>query len=83
MKQKDPSGLTDQELLAEAKKMKSTATTSAVLIGIMIGIAVYSTVKNGFGFFTLLPLFFILIAFNNQTRKKAIENEVKGRNLTV
>ena len=81
MKQKDLSELTDQELLLEAKKIKSTTITNAVLIGVMIGIAAYSTVKNGFGFFTLFPLFFVLILFRNGTHKKAVEDQMKARNL--
>jgi len=81
MKQKDLSELTDHELLLEAKKIKSTTITNAVLIGVMIGIAAYSTVKNGFGFFTLFPLFFVLIAFKNGAHKKAVEDQLKERNL--
>ncbi|MEC5158587.1 hypothetical protein [Chryseobacterium sp. MP_3.2] len=73
--------LSDEELLIEAKKMKSSNLTSAVLIGCMIGIAIYSTVKNGFGFFTLFPLFFIFIVFKNGPPKKALEAEIKLRNL--
>jgi len=83
MKQKEVSELTDQELLDEAKKIKSNSITFAVLIGIMIGIAIYSTLKKGFGFFTLFPLFFILLASNNRARKKAVENQLKDRNLNT
>jgi hypothetical protein len=36
--------LTDQELLVRAKKMKSTSIINAVLFGVMIGIAIYSTI---------------------------------------
>jgi VIT1/CCC1 family predicted Fe2+/Mn2+ transporter len=61
MKEKELSELTDQELLDEAKKMKSTTLLNAVLIGVMIGVVVYSVVKNSWGFLTLIPLF---IAYN-------------------
>ena len=44
----------------------------------MIGIAMYSTWKNGVGFFTLVPAYF---AFNNSKKSKALEAEVKARNL--
>ena len=81
MNQKDYGALSDEELLIEAKKMKSSNFTSAVLIGCMIGIAIYSTVKNGFGFFTLFPLFFNFIVFKNAPQKKALEAELKQRNL--
>lgn len=81
MNPKDCAALSDEELLIEAKKMKSSNLISAVLIGCMIGIAIYSTVKNGFGFFTLFPLFFIFIVFKNAPQKKALEAELKQRNL--
>lgn len=81
MKQKERSELTDQELLEEAKKMKSTSITNAVFIGIMIGIVIYSIVKNSFGFFTLIPLFFAYKAFNNSKNNKALKNLLKERNL--
>ena len=57
MNQKELSELTDSELLNEAKKMKSNNVTNALFIGILMGIVVYSVVKNGLGFFTLIPLF--------------------------
>ena len=57
MEQKELPELTDQELLAEAKKKKSAAITNAVFIGMMIGIATFSIAVNGFGFFVLIPLF--------------------------
>lgn len=58
MKDKKLSELTDQELLNEAKKVKSTSITNAVLIGFLIGIVFYSIMKNSLGFLTLIPLFF-------------------------
>jgi riboflavin transporter FmnP len=57
MQQKILSELTEQELLQEAKKMKSTSITNAVIIGFLVGIVIYSVAKNGLGFFTLIPLF--------------------------
>ena len=59
MTEEQLSELTDQELLALAKKMRTTAVQSALLIGFMIGIIIYSVVVNSVGFFTLIPLFFI------------------------
>ena len=41
MTQKELSELTDEELLAEAKKMKSASIINATLIGAMIGIIIY------------------------------------------
>jgi hypothetical protein len=47
----------------------------------MIGIAIYSTVKNGFGFFTFFPVIFAFFAFNDSKKKKALEKVLKDRNL--
>ena len=64
------SELTDQELLDETKKMKSTSITNALLIGIMIGIIIYSIVKNSIGFFILIPLFIVFKLVNNSKNNK-------------
>lgn len=81
MKQKELSELTDQELLDEAKKMKSASRINAVLIGFMIGIVVWSVVKNSLGFFALIPLFFAFKVFNKPKNDKALEKLLKERNL--
>lgn len=81
MKQKELSELTDTERLDEAKKTKSTPIINAVFIGIMIGIVIYSIVKNSFGFFTLIPLFIAYKLFDNSKRNKASEKLLKERNL--
>lgn len=80
MKEKELTDLTEEELLQEQKKMKSNNTINGFLIGIMMGIAVYSTVKNGLGFFTFFPLVFGFIAFSNRKKIKALEEELKSRN---
>lgn len=81
MKKEELSELTNQELLDQADKMKSNSISNAVFIGILIGIIIYSIVKNSFGFFTLIPLFFVYKAFNNSKNKKALEKHLKERNL--
>jgi uncharacterized membrane protein YbjE (DUF340 family) len=81
MKQKELSELTDQELLDEAKKMKSTSITNAVLIGFMIGIIIYSVVKSSLGFFTLIPLYFIYKIINGSKNHDALKALLKERGL--
>lgn len=81
MKENEFTGLSDQELLEKRKKAKSIQTMTAVISGAFIGIAIYSTVKNGFGFFTIFPLFFVLLLAKNQTNSIALEKEIKSRNL--
>jgi hypothetical protein len=84
MTEKELSGLTDQELLAKAKKMKSTSIMNALLIGFLVGIIIFSIVKNSLGFFTLIPLFLIYKLVNNTTNaknEKALKRILKERNL--
>ena len=81
MTHKELSELTDQELLVEAKKMKSTAIINALLIGFMIGVVIYSIVKNTVGFFTLIPLFFIYKMFNNSKNHDDLKSILKERGL--
>jgi hypothetical protein len=82
MSQKNLSELTDQELLQEAKKMRSTAITNAILIGFCIGVIFYSVVKNSVGLLTLIPLFFVYKLFNkSKYNNQELENLLKERNL--
>lgn len=82
MKQRNLSALTDQELLQEAKKMKSTSIANALLIGFLIGIVFYSIMKNSLGFLTLIPLFFAYKLINkSKYNNQELENLLKERNL--
>ena len=81
MTKKELSELTDQELLNEAKKMKSTSIINALLIGFMIGIIIYSIIKNSVGLFTLIPLYFVFKLFNNSKNNEVLESLLKERNL--
>lgn len=81
MKQEELSELTDQELLDEAKKMKSASIINALLIGFMVGVIIYSIVKNSIGFFTLIPLFLVYKIFNGSKDNNALKKILKDRNL--
>lgn len=84
MKEKELSELTDQELLQEAKQLKSTSVINAVLIGFLIGIVFYSIVNKSLGFLTLaIPLFLVykLVKDPKNKRMKEVENLLKERNL--
>jgi hypothetical protein len=81
MKQKELAELTNEELLQEAKKIKSGKIFDAAIFGFLIGVAVYSTVRNGFGLLTFLPLIYIPIAAKNKARNKEVEKLVKEREL--
>ncbi|BAV06461.1 hypothetical protein SAMN05421788_107121 [Filimonas lacunae] len=73
--------LTNEELLQEAKKMKSTNIYDAAIFGFLIGISVYSAVKKGFGLLSFLPLIYIPIAAKNRVKHKELEQLLKERNL--
>ena len=75
MNQRNLSRLTDQELLVEAKKMKSNSMLNAGLIGFFIGIVIYSIFKNSWRMVTLIPLYFAYKLFN---KPKAEEEELKA-----
>ncbi|TPG37513.1 FUSC family protein [Flavobacterium pectinovorum] len=82
MDKKELSQLTDQELLQEAKKLKTASITNALLIGFLIGVIFYSVVKSTVGLFTLIPLFFAYKLINNSKYKKEeLESLLKERNL--
>jgi len=84
MKDKKLSELTDQELLAEAKKAKSNTITHAILIGCIFGVVVYGVAKNNFGFFALILIYFAYKKFNNpegNKYNKELEQLLKERNL--
>ena len=82
MKQRNLSELTDQELLQEAKKVKSALITDALLIGFLIGVIFYSIIKNTWGFLTLIPLFLVYKLINKpKHNKEELEQLLKERNL--
>lgn len=82
MTNKDLSALTDQELLAEAKKIRSFSITNALFIGFLGGIIFYSVVKSSWGMLTLIPLYFIYRLVNDpqNKRRKDLEEILKERN---
>ena len=83
MDKKEYTQMTDQELLAEAKKLKSFSITNALLIGFLAGIIVYSVVENGWGMLTVIPLYFIYKMINDPKNKKVkeLQSLFKERNL--
>lgn len=80
MKQKPLTDLSNEQLLHEKKKTKNGTLISGFGIGFLIGIAIYSTITNGLGFFSFFPLFFVLIFVNNVKKGKDIKQEMASRN---
>lgn len=81
MKKKDLTKLTNEELIVEAQKRKSGYTLFKFVISIMVGLAIFTTVIKGFSFSTVLPIFFLPLAFKTKTDHEKTQNEIKSRKL--
>jgi hypothetical protein len=80
MESKKTTDLTEQELIEKEQKLKKSAPFHAFMIGLLGGVAVWSFVKNGFAFPSLLPL--ILIAVLEKRRRdeiKTVQQEIESR----
>jgi uncharacterized membrane protein YbjE (DUF340 family) len=76
---KDYSKMTLEELTSEAQKMKSQKIMTAVFIGFLIGIAVWSATHKG-GFITFFLLIFaFLIGKKDNENTKRLEAEISSR----
>lgn len=71
--------LTNEELQVELKKRKTTYTIGAFIVGMMIGCAVWSAVKNGFSLFLFVPLIFAYWFRNAKTDYDLIKKEIETR----
>ena len=79
MEQNALENLSEEELIEAQKKLKSGKVIDSVLIGVFLGIAIYSAVKNGFGFATILPLFFVFLFIRKSRKMEAIVAELASR----
>lgn len=76
---KDYSKMTLDELVSEEKKMKSQRIITALLIGFLIGIAVYSATHKGFILPIILLVFSFLIGYRSSQTLKSIQAEISRR----
>ncbi len=81
MIEKELAVLTNDQLLEEKKKIQYNKIANATLIGVCIGVAIFSAVKNGFVFFTFFPLILTYPFIKNGKKIKVLEKELKARNL--
>lgn len=77
MKPENLKELNDQELLQKIKNLKTNKIVDAIIIGFTIGIAIYSAVKNGLGFFTFFPLIIGYLIIRNSNNNKILEKEIQ------
>ena len=78
---KELAGLSNEELMQEAKKRRSVYLMDAAIIGFLVGIAAYSAYANGIGLFTFLPLVYLPIAARNRAKNEELKKLLKERNL--
>ena len=71
--------LTNEALSLEETKRKERFRNYCYLIALMVGVALYSTVKNGFSFFTIFPVFFAPILFSIKASHKVVQDEIESR----
>lgn len=71
--------LTNEELQIEAKKRKQGYQTAAFIVGMMIGVAAWSAVKNGFGILLFTPLLFGYWFRNAKLDYDEVKEEIKRR----
>ena len=76
---KSLSEFTDDELLQEEKKRKEQVKYNPFFIGLLVGIAVWSIVKSGFGFLPFILLLVILYLISADKKYKAIKAEIEAR----
>jgi hypothetical protein len=73
--------LTDQELLEEVKKVKTSPIIDAFFIGFLVGIIIYSLMANTWGFLTLIPLVIVYWLLKKPKRYEALKHELNKRGL--
>jgi Mn2+/Fe2+ NRAMP family transporter len=59
MKQKALSEFSREELQSEVKKRSAFFTVFVFMVFLMVGTAIYLTIKSGYGVFTILPVAFV------------------------
>ena len=75
------SHLSDEQLIKSYNTAKGIFIGFIVVFILLIGTAVFITLKKGFGVFSVLPIVFITILIANMTNFNTLKAEMKSRNL--
>jgi hypothetical protein len=75
------SELSDEQLLQEAKKLKTKNIINGFLVGFMIGVIVYSIINKSISVFTFIPLVLIYKIVNDAKKDAPLKEILKQRNL--
>ena len=73
--------MTTLELAKEQRSRKLLLMVFAILIAFMVCVAILTTIKKGFSFFTFFPLFFAPILVTKWMSYKAVNDEIKAREI--
>ncbi|WP_020598720.1 hypothetical protein [Spirosoma panaciterrae] len=76
---KDYSKMTLDELVLEEKEMKSGTTASAFIIGMLVGVAVWSATSGKFLLTISLLGVALFVGYKNSQTRKAIQAEIMRR----
>ncbi|MEJ5051483.1 FUSC family protein [Chryseobacterium culicis] len=80
--EKELSELTDQELLEKKRTIEARNISNAVILGVLVGIAIYSMITKGLSLMTFIPILFALFVANSWNKnKKELKKELNARNL--
>lgn len=83
MENKTLEELSDEALLQQAKQLKPTKLYDALIIGFLIGVAIFSSVRNGMGLLTFLPLIYLPVASKNRKKVEAVNKLLQERGLDM
>lgn len=73
--------LSNEELIKSFRTAKGIFIGFVVVFILLIGAAIFITLKKGFGVFTILPIVFISILIANKTNYNKLKEEMRSRNL--
>ena len=79
MKSLNLSELSNQELMEEEKKQKSSVIIIRIMMGVVMGIAIYSATHKGSFLIACLPFFFIPFFVKSENNYKAVKTEMESR----
>ncbi len=73
--------MNDDVLIKMEKSYRGIGIISIISLIIMIAVAIFITVRKGFGVFTVIPVIFLPIYLNSYNMWKKLREEKKKRNL--
>jgi hypothetical protein len=69
------------ELQMYQKKTKGRLFIQSILLMLLIGTSIFITIKKGFNFFTIFPVFILIIFIPTLQLYNKVNKEIKTRNL--